>query len=85
MVNAGIFEDDLLVVDESKQAKHGDIVIAAIDGELTVKRLHKLDNECLLLSENPDYPAIEVREFQSLHIWGVVLHAVRMLRLLSKF
>lgn len=80
MQGVGIFSGDLLVVDKSLLPQHGDIVIAALDGELTVKRLHKNQAHCLLLAENPDYPAIEIKDGQSLHIWGVVLHAVRMLR-----
>jgi len=80
MINAGIFENDILIVDRSLPPAHGKIVIVAIDGELTVKRLHKKENnKYILKAENPDYPAIEVQESQDTYIWGVViqvLHAV---------
>ena len=50
---------DILVVDRSEEAKHGKIVIAAIDGQLTVKRLHKSKSETYLLPENKDFEAIK--------------------------
>ncbi len=79
MINAGIHDNDILIVDRSLPPVHGKIVIAAIDGQLTVKRLHKKDNKCILIAENPDYPPIEIKEGQETYIWGVVtqvLHAV---------
>lgn len=81
MINAGIFEDDILIVDRSLTPSHGKIVIVAIDGQLTVKRLHKKDhsNQYILMAENPNYPPIEVQDNQETYIWGVVtrvLHAV---------
>ena len=80
MINVGIFENDILIVDRSLAPAHGKIVIVAIDGELTVKRLHKKENnKYILRAENPDYPDIEVQESQNTFIWGIVtqvLHAV---------
>lgn len=79
MINAGIHPDDILVVDRSLEPIHGRVVIAAIDGELTVKRLHKEKGELLLMPENDDYPPIRVSETEELFIWGVVtsvIHAV---------
>lgn len=79
MINAGIFENDILIVDRSIKPIPGKIVIAAIDGQLTVKRLAQKNNRYLLLAENPDYPPIEIQESQETFIWGVVtqvLHAV---------
>lgn len=80
MVNAGIHENDILIVDRSLPAVHGKIVVVAIDGQLTVKRLHKNKNgKVFLMPENPDFPAIEIHEENGAHIWGVVtnvIHAV---------
>lgn len=76
MINAGIYENDILIVDRSLPPAHGKIVIAAVDGQLTVKRLHKKNNKCMLLAENPDYPPIEFSDEQHLHIWGVVIHVL---------
>lgn len=76
MVNAGIQSGDMLVVDRSLEAVHGKIVIAAINGELTVKRLSKQQGVVQLLAENPDYPAIDITDEQEVVIWGVVTHVI---------
>ena len=74
--NAYIQSGDLLIVDKSLEATHGKIVIAAIDGELTVKRLSCLTNRVQLLPENEGYPAIDITNEQELVIWGVVTHVI---------
>ena len=76
MVGAGINDGDLLVVDRSLEPDHGAIVIAAVDGELTVKRLSLTKGKIFLVAENPDYPPIEVKEGQEMMIWGVVTNAI---------
>lgn len=76
MKNAGIFHGDLLVVDRSITPTNGKIVIAAVNGELTVKRLEKTKDNILLIAENPDYPPIVVDAHDQIHIWGVVTHAI---------
>lgn len=79
MINAGIHENDILIVDRSLTPIHGKIVIVVIDGQLTVKRLHKKNNTYILIAENPAYAPIEITDFQETYIWGVVtqvLHAV---------
>ncbi len=80
MLNAGIHENDILIVDRSLKPTHGKIVIAAIDGQLTVKRLHQEKNgQLLLMPDNPKYQAIELKEGSEMIIWGVVtnvIHAV---------
>lgn len=73
MINAGIFENDILVVDRSEKAMPGKVVIAAIDGQLTVKRLTKTNaGNLVLMPENPDYEPILIEEGNDVHIWGVV-------------
>lgn len=77
MINAGIFDNDILIVDRSLKPIHGKIVIAAIDGQLTVKRLQKNKNGTLhLIPDNPDYQPIEMKEGNELHIWGVVTYVI---------
>src|SRR3989338_6758465 len=56
MLNAGIHDGDILVVDRSLEPGHGRIVIAALNGELTVKRLYRHQGEVKLVAENPEYP-----------------------------
>lgn len=80
MINAGIHENDILVVDRSLKATSGKIVIVAIDGQLTVKRLHKKsDGRFVLMPDNPAYSAIEVAEESETVIWGVVTHVIHSL------
>lgn len=77
MKNAGIMPNDILVVDRSLKATHKKIVIAAIDGELTVKRLYHRGGLVKLLPENPAYPEIELESEADLVIWGVVIGSFR--------
>jgi DNA polymerase V len=76
MIGVGIFSGDLLVVDRSLKPTPGRIVIAVLNGELTVKRLHVEDDRLYLKAENNDYLPIEVTEPQELTIWGVVTSAI---------
>ena len=77
MTNAHIHEGDMLVVDRSLEATHGKIVIAAINGELTVKRLSHLNGRIQLLPENENYKPIDITDQQDLVIWGVVKHIIK--------
>lgn len=79
MINAGIHDGDLLVVDRVIAAAHNKVVIAALDGELTVKRLVRRNGRILLAPENPDYPEIDITEQEYLHIWGVVTYVIHKL------
>jgi len=79
MRDAGIFDGDELVVDRGVSPADGRIVIADIDGELTVKRLKRINSGWLLQAANPDFADIPVGDKSELNIWGVVtrvLHAV---------
>lgn len=75
MKDAGIFDGDLLVVDRSITARHGDTVIACVDGEFTVKRLQLTPNVALLPA-NPNYQPIVFQAEQSLEIFGVVTFVI---------
>jgi DNA polymerase V len=72
MNGASINDGDLMVVDRSLEAVHDDIVIAVVNGEITVKRLHWIDEEVLLIPENSNYKTIAINENTEFHIWGVV-------------
>lgn len=76
MEGAGIFEGDILIVDRSLSPSHGKIVIAVIQGELTVKRIHLIGGELSLLPENPRFPPIKIRPDEDFHIWGVVSYVI---------
>lgn len=76
MIGAGIHDGDLLVVDRALEPVDGKIVIAVLDGELTVKRLERRGRIIRLLPENPAYAPIEVGHEQDLVIWGVVTNVI---------
>ncbi|MFT5849796.1 MAG: DNA polymerase V [Patiriisocius sp.] len=78
MEGAGIFSDDVLVIDRSKEVKDGVIVVAAINGEMVVKRLLLQHNKHLLVSENEDYEPITVGDGEECTVWGVVVGSVRI-------
>ena len=79
MSGAGISDGDILVVDRSEEPVPGKIVVAVLDGELTVKRLIRKDGQIFLAPENPRYRPIAVAAEQDLHVWGVVSGVVRRL------
>jgi DNA polymerase V len=76
MIDAGIHDGDLLVVDRSLDPRPGKVVVAVLNGELTVKRLFKSATSLMLLPENPAYKPIEVPEEASFFIWGVVTNVI---------
>ena len=79
MLGAGIHTGDLLVVDRSLEAVDGNVIVAALDGELTVKRLSKRGTAVRLLPENLNYQPIEVQPQQEFEIWGVVTNVIHAL------
>lgn len=79
MINAGIHDGDLLVVDRSLPAENNRVVIAALDGELTVKRLARRQGRVFLAAANPDYPDFDITHSEYIHIWGVVAYAIHKL------
>ena len=76
MLNSGIQDKDLIVVDKSLIAKPGDIVIAMIDGSFTIKRLEKRNDQLYLKAENNDYPDFQFRNHYDVQIWGVVTSSI---------
>ena len=73
MQGAEIFDGDILVVDRSVRARHGHIVVAFVNGERLVKRLHRRAGRVALVAENPSYPSLEIQEGMELEVWGVVV------------
>lgn len=81
MMRAGIFDGDELVVDRSITPQDGHVVVAVVDGEMTVKRLRLRADGAVLAPENPAYPDIVVAELSELRVWGVVTRSLhRVLR-----
>lgn len=77
MIDAGINDKDVLVVDRSLEPQNNKIAICFIDGEFTVKRI-QVEKDCLyLMPENPDYSPIKVTEENQLVIWGMVTYVIK--------
>lgn len=72
MTGCGIFPDDILIVDRSLEPAHRKVVIAVVNGELTVKRLHQAGGKVMLMPENAGYQPIVIEDEMELEIWGVV-------------
>ena len=79
MIGAGIHSGDLLVVDRSLDAVDGHVIVAALDGELTVKRLFKRGGLLRLLPANSEYQPIEILTQQTFEIFGVVTNVIHAL------
>jgi len=80
MTGAGIFDGDLMVVDKGLSAQPGDIVVAVVDGEFTVKYLGLLNGVFCLKPANPRFQTTEFKEGQELEIWGVVTSTIKQFR-----
>jgi len=80
MTGAGILDGDIIAVDRSLEPRQGDVVVAVIDGELTIKELHREGTTVTLRARNPEFQPIEFKIGQELVIWGVVKGVVRKLR-----
>jgi len=76
MTGAGIYSGDLLIVDRSIEARSGNIVLAVLNGEFTVKRLMCHGGEFWLVPENISYNAIKIGETSDFAVWGVVVHVI---------
>jgi DNA polymerase V len=79
MTGIGIYPNDILIVDRSLEAQHGNIVIAIVEGELTVKKLYHKNNVIMLEAENSNFNPIIIKNNMVLEIWGVVSGVTRKL------
>lgn len=77
MINAGIFDGDILVVDRALEASSGKIVLCVLNGEFAVKRLSIHKGKMYLLPENPDFKPIQVLDEMDFKVWGVVTFSLR--------
>ena len=80
MNNAGIYNNDLLIIDRSINPNPGNIVVALLDGEFTLKRLIKEKNNYYLKADKENYPAINLYEYVDIQIWGVAIYSIHELQ-----
>ena len=76
MINAGIHSGDILVVDRAVEPDDKKIVIANVNGDLTVKRIRVIKKKLYLAAENPDFDPIEINKEEGLEVWGVVTYVL---------
>jgi DNA polymerase V len=79
MTGVGIYEGDALLVDRSIDPKHNHIVVAQLNNEFTVKRLHRRAGVVQLMAENPNYEPRRIKEEDDFMVWGVVTHNIHKL------
>ncbi len=77
MINAGIYDGDIVIVDRSLKPQNGKIVIAVIDGEMLIRRYEKTMNSLRLIPETTKLSPIDISEFMDFKIWGVVVYIIR--------
>lgn len=77
MVEAGIFDNDILVVDRAIKPRNNHIVVAVIDGDFTVKQLYQRLGRIKLKAANPTFPDIVPKDGQTIEIWGVVTSSIK--------
>lgn len=80
MIDAGIGDGDILVIDKSLDPKDGDIAICFLDGEFTVKRMLCRDGGLLLMPANPEFQPIRITEENDFLVWGVVTYIIHKAR-----
>ena len=80
MINNGIYNGDIIIVDRSLTPKTKDIVVAVIDGEFTVKKMYKKNNTICLNPGNKNYKSIDIDSDMDFQIWGVVTHSIHHCR-----
>ena len=76
MINAGIFPEDILIVDRSIKPEDNKVVIASLNGELIVKRLERKKGKLYLKPENNKFEPIPINEESDLRVWGVVIYTI---------
>jgi len=79
MIDAGIYDGDILVVDRSLEPSKGKIIIGVINGEFTVKRIMKKGKKIFLKAENKNFKSIEITEDMDFKLWGIVSFSIHKL------
>ena len=79
MLGAGIHSGDLLIVDRALAATHNRVVIAVVNGELTVKRICQRHDGVFLMPDNGAYPSLRIQPTADFEIWGVVTNVIHPL------
>ena len=79
MKDAGIFDNDILIVDRSINLASGKVIVSILNGELLVRRFHKNFSSAFLIPENDRFKTINLAEFSDFNVWGVVTFVIHPL------
>ena len=77
MIEAGLDDGDLIIIDRSLDPENGKIAVCYVDGEFTVKRIKKEKDKFFLMPQNKKYKPIEIKEGNELIIWGIVEYVIK--------
>ena len=80
MIDAGVDEGDILVIDKALEARDGDMAVCFVDGEFTLKYIYISEDGIVLKPANPKYPEIEITEGVDFKMWGVVTYIIKKTR-----
>lgn len=80
MIDAGVEDGDILVIDKALDARDGDMAVCFVDGEFTLKHLRMKDGKLSLVPANDRYPVIEIGEGSDFKMWGVVTYVIKKIR-----
>lgn len=80
MIDAGVDEGDILVIDKALEARDGDMAVCFVDGEFTLKYIYIREDGIVLKPANPKYPEIEITEGVDFKMWGVVTYIIKKIR-----
>jgi len=80
MIDAGMEDGDILVIDKSLEPKDGDIAVCFLDGEFTVKRISKADDGLYLVPANKEFKPIRISEESEFLVWGIVTYVIHKAR-----
>ena len=78
MTGAGLFPGDIAIVNRAANPVNGNIILALVDGEFTVKRYRKKGRQIYLQAENPAFADLQIHDETHFEIWGVIAHAIRV-------
>ena len=76
MVRVGIYHDDILIIDRSLNARDGDVIIALLHGEFTVKQISIINGSLFIVPRNPQYSSVKITSEMGFEVWGVVTSSI---------
>ena len=79
MTGAGLYPGDIAIINRARRPANGNVILALVDGDFTIKRYRNRGGQIRLTPENPAFPDIPITADSAFEVWGVVTHSIRML------